>query len=746
MTLRKTPFILASLITLPAPLAGQGSQHPGVRVRTELGAGVARPAVTAVPLSAEIRVDGVLDEAVWRTTEPATGFVQSEPDEGQPASERTEVWVAYDDENLYVAAHLYDSEPDALVVSDIRRDFRIDNQDTFEVILDTFADRRNGYLFATNPAGARADQQVTNEGRAVNPSWDAPWIARAGRTADGWTAELAIPFSAIRSAGAGASSWGINFSRRIRRKNEIVFWSPIPRAYALTRLSLAGDLVGLRGVRSGRDMRFTPYVLGRTIRETGGSAFDRQFDGGLDAKLGVTRGLTLDLTVNADFAQAEADVQQVNLTQFSQFFPEKRDFFLENSGLFYVGDAPRNTRLAVQPRGDEDLLLFFSRRMGLGPDRRPVGIDAGLRLTGQEGDFQIGALALRTRDRDTIPGSDYAAVRVRRNILANSDVGALFMMRSNLDDRGDFNRLYGADANIRLPSRIDWSSYFVQSETDGLTGSRYAYQTSFNREANFTHIKFGLLTIAENFNDELGFLRRTGVRVWSVDTGIRPRLASLRRSGVREMHPHIVWRYYTDFSGGEVAKRFHSGYTFFFNSGGFTELSVNHRGEVLTRAFPIHPDVTPLRAARYDWVEWMLRGFTDPSRAISVGFTGILGGLWNGTQRTANVSLTFLPSYRLRATLGVQRTDARLEGAGQRFVREIWTLRANYSFTPNMFVDALAQYDADRDRLNANVRFNLIHHPLSDLFIVYNEQRFTTDGGPAPGRSVILKFTQMVSF
>ena len=705
-----------------------------------------RATATTVPP----KIDGILDDAVWRQTTPVTGFIQSEPDEGQAATQRTEVRVAYDANFIYIAAYCYDDEPERIVVADIRRDFRIDNQDTFEVILDTFTDRRNGYVFATNPAGARSDWQVTNEGREINPSWDAPWNVQTKRVADGWTLEMAIPLASIRSAAGDGRAWGINFSRRIRRNNEVVFWAPIPRSYALTRLSLAGNLANLGNVKGGRDLRVTPYVAGKTVRETGGSAFDETADVGVDVKYGLTNGLTLDLTVNPDFAQAEADVQRVNLTQFSQFFPEKRDFFLENSGLFYIGDTRRNTRVSTAPRGNEDLVMFFSRRMGLASGRA-VPIDGGLRLTGREAGVEVAALALRSRSLtvgsgDVIPSNDYGVVRLRRNIFSNSDVGGIFMTRSGVDDRGDYNRVYGVDANIRLPARIDWSSFVVNSESPGVSGARYAYQTSFNREANFVHVKFGLLSIGENFTNDLGFFRRTGIMRWSLDTGIRHRYASLRKRGVREMHPHIVWNYYTDQSGNEVAKRLHTGYTFFFNDGGVAQIAANPSTETITTTFQIHPDVTPFAPGRYDWTHWQLTYSSDPSRLFFINLGLTVGGLWTGTQRSTRATVAVTPSYNFRASLGVSRTSGDMEGPGQTFVREIWTARANYSFTTNMFVDALAQYDADRELFNANVRFNLIHHPLSDLFIVYNEQRFTTTGGPAPGRSVIIKVTQMFAY
>jgi len=734
---------------LPVVTRAQGSPSPIADLPQRHNAD-GRFEILALPATSPVTVDGALDEPVWQQAEPVGNFVQAEPDEGRPATQPTMVRIAFDAAYLYVAAYCYD-DPGRLVITEIRKDFGREAQDGFEVILDTFGDRRNGYLFATNPAGARADEQVTNEGRDVNTSWDAPWTVRTRRVPDGWTLEMAIPLRSLRSRQDGGP-WGINFSRRIRRNNEVTYWAPIPRSYTLARLSLAGNLAGLNPAGRGRDLRVTPYAAAETVRETGGLAFDQRGDAGVDLKYGLTKGLTLDVTVNPDFAQAEADVQQVNLTQFSQFFPEKRDFFLENSGTFYLGDTPRNRRVSLAPNVDEDLLLFFSRRMGLSPTGRRIGIDGGVRLTGQEGSLQIGALALRTRNLDrTVPGSDYAVVRLRRNVFASSDVGAIFMMRSAVGDRGDYNRVYGVDANIRLPARVDWSSYIVNSETPGVSGQRHAWFSSLNREGNFLHTKGGVLWIGDHFNDELGFLRRTGVVKWLLDTGIRPRLPSLRRLGVREMHPHVVWAYFTDHSLNKVAKQFHNGYTVFLNNGGYGELSVNMKAQLLTSPFTLDPYVTPLTPGYHSWTEYQVRFTSDESRALSVGLTGIVGGLWDGTQRTVNGTLTVKPSYQARASLGVQRTAGYLRG-GEEFVRAIWTARANYSFTTNMFVDALMQYDAERDRLNLNLRFNLIHHPLSNLYLVWNEQRFTTDtsldypsGAPAPGRSITVKLTHMLA-
>jgi len=687
-----------------------------------------------------------LDDAVWRHNPPGGGFVQAEPREGEPATEPTEVWVAYDDENLYIAAHLYDSDPAGPVVNDIRKDFDDQSQDVFSVILDTFADRRNGYVFMTNPEGARGDRQVANEGREINTSWDAFWSVETERTEDGWTVEMAIPFRTLRFDAQGDGRWGLNFSRTIRRKNETDYWAPVPRSYNLMRLSLAGEVDGLPTGVTGRDLRVKPFGLAGTVRETGGEAFERKVEIGGDLKYGVTRGLTMDLTVNPDFAQVEADEQKVNLTQFSLFFEEKREFFLENSGVFYVGDAARNNRVRLTPTPDEDLLLFFSRRIGLDSRGRAVPIQGGVRLTGQAVGLEMGGLAMRTSSLDETPGSDYAVLRVRRNFLSASDIGAIFMMRQGVKVTDDYNRVYGLDANIRFPGEVDWSSYLIRTESPDLTSGNYAFRTSLNHEGNFFHGKAGIMQLGEGFRDDLGYYRRTGVRKWLTDAGLRPRPQWWRDAGGREIHPHITWNYFEDLDGRMVAKKLHSGLSFFMESGAWVEASANPIFERIDEDFTIDPRVDPIPPGGYHWNEWMVRGSTDASRPLSLYLTGILGGLWSGTQRTLQATLTTKPSYRWEASLGIQRTAAELDQPIAEFVKTFWTGKGSYSFSRDMFIDALVQYDPATELFNSNIRFNFIHHPLSDLYIVWNEQRFFTGEEVAPGRSLTVKVTQMVAF
>ena len=294
----------------------------------------------AVRAAGPITVDGALNEPDWGRAPVANGFIQNDPREGEPASEDTEVRVLYDANNLYIGVLAHDRQPEEILTSELSKDFNRQSGDDFEIILDTFHDERNGYMFATNARGAKWDAQMINEGREINENWDALWDVRARIMETGWYAEIAIPFRTLRFSSAEAQTWGINFQRRIRRRNEDSFWAPLPRIYDLQRVSMAGTLEGLQSVRPGNDLRLKPYLLGSAGKSTVATV-GNDANAGFDVKYGVTSGLTWDFTINTDFSQVEADEQQVNLTRFSLFFPEKRDFFLENSGIFQFGQDSR---------------------------------------------------------------------------------------------------------------------------------------------------------------------------------------------------------------------------------------------------------------------------------------------------------------------------------------------------------------------------------------------------------------------
>lgn len=704
-----------------------------------------RRSLAAARAAAPPVVDGALDEPVWRDAAAASEFVQADPREGAPATERTEVLVAFDDDFLYIGARCFDTDASHIVVNDIRKDFADAEQDTFQVLLDTFADRRNGFVFGTNAEGARFDSQIANEGRDVNPNWDAVWWVAARTTSDGWTAEFRIPFKTLRFAPGDGHPWGINFARRIRRKNEVDYWSPVQRAFSIVRASSAGTLTGLPDLAQGRNIRVKPYLLGGAVRPYGGGDFDLDRSAGLDVKAGLTGSLTLDATVNPDFAQAEADEQQVNLTQFSLFFPEKREFFLENSGIFYFGDIPRNQRQTSRFRPpEEDLLLFFSRRIGLTDTGVQVPLYGGLRLTGRAGKYGVGALSMQSEDTDTADSQNYSVVRVRRDIFKSSDIGAIVMSRQSAGSSDDFNRVAGADVNFRVMRSLNLNGFAARSESPGESRDQSAGKASLVWEDSRLRTGYSIMRIGQGFKADMGFVRRTGVTRHFVDWASFLRPEALQKRGIRQVEPHARAWFYLDPQGKLATKQGHAGLQITWTRGTYLEYAFEPRTEAIATPFRLRSDVV-IPVGRYDWNQhlWVLQ--SDRSRALSVAARITHGAFWSGRQKNVQTSLLYRPTHRLFFDVGLQVTDITLDLPKAAFTTTLVNWRSGYSFTTNMFLDALVQYRNDLRQFSSNIRFNLIHHPLSDFFIVYNEQQ-DTDGRVPAGRGVVVKYTHLFSF
>jgi len=729
-------FLISALVSaIPARAQDRTLDSPG-----------ARRSLKAVETAEPPTIDGVLDEALWTRVEPATDFVQSDPLEGQPATERTEVRVAFDRDFLYIAARCLDSDPSGVIVNEIRKDFVPREQDAFEVLLDTFLDRRNGFVFSTNAAGARADAQVANEGREVNTNWDAVWWVAASRTDEGWSAEFKIPFKTLRFEGGPGHDWGINFARRIRRKNEVTYWSPVSRAFSIYRASSEGDLTGLPALNPGRNIRVKPFLLGGATRPVGADTFDGDRTAGVDVKVGVTPSMALDLTVNPDFAQAEADEQQVNLTQFSLFFPEKREFFLENSGIFYFGDIPRNARQASRFRPpEEDLLLFFSRRIGLTDGGEQLPLHGGVRLTGRAGAYGLGLMTMQGEKTDGRPGENYTVARVRRDVLANSDIGGIVVSRDATGAGDDFNRVYGLDANFRFFRFFNVNGFAARSDTPGETRNQATGKLAVGWEDSQKRLQASVLHIGDGFRDDLGFVRRTGVLRTFFDWAWMPQPERLRRRGIRQVQPHArVFSYY-DPSRDLVSRTGHAGIQVTWNNGSIFEYAFEPRTEAITTPFRLRPDVAPIAAGRYDWRQHLFILETDHSRALSGSLRFTTGGFWSGTQSNAQISLLYRPTSRLVFDAGIQVSDITLTTPDASFTTTLINMRSGYAFSTNMFLDSLLQYRTDVRQFSANIRFNLIHRPLSDLFVVYNAQQYP-DRDITAGRAVVVKYTHMFAF
>ena len=474
--------------------------------------------IRAVQLKEPLSLDGRLDELIYESVPSAGGFIQQDPLDGEAATEETELWIFFDDRNLYVSVRCWDSQPERMVASELRRDGNLNQGENVSVVLDTFHDQRNGFYFQTNPLGAMRDQEFTDEGNP-NPDWDTVWEVRSGRFEHGWTLEMAIPFKSLRYAGAGPQVWGFNIRRFIAWKNERAFLTPIPRSYGnpgIYKILLAATLVGLEAPARSINLEAKPYVISSlTTDQTAVEPFANRTAGDVefDIKYGLTPGLTADLTVNTDFAQVEADEQQVNLTRFSLSLPEKRDFFLEGRGIFAFG-----TGSAVgQGRGSSDLpVMFFSRQIGLS-EGRAVPVRVGARLTGKAGLFTVGELNVQTGEAPGggAPSTNFSVVWVKRAVLSRSSVGMIATRRTPSADESGSNVLWGLDGNF--PFLTDWeiTSYYARSSTPLRAGNDASYRVQVDYNGDRYGFKVGHLMVGESFNPEIGFMRRADFRLSS---------------------------------------------------------------------------------------------------------------------------------------------------------------------------------------------------------------------------------------
>lgn len=741
-----TSVCVGILVAEPA-FAQQTGAFDYVQVRAERK-------LLATRSTGTVLLDGVLDEPAWSQAPVASGFIQNEPLEGQPASFDTEVRVMYDDQALYFGVFAYDDEPTSLVVSDLRKDFNTAASDAFLIVLDTFLDQRNGFEFATNPAGAKWDAQMSNEGRESNANWDGIWDVRTRVTPDGWYAEIRIPFLTLRFTDRDPQTWGLNFQRKLRRRNEESYWAPLPRIYNLDRVSMAGSLDDFRQLRPGRNLRVKPYMAA-TSSTVGAGPSNGDFDPGLDVKYGLTSGLTLDATVNTDFSQVEADEQQVNLTRFSLLFPEKREFFLENSGIFQFGlpstgsSAVGSARPAASGRQNSppDMKLFFSRQIGLSESGSAIPIEFGSRVTGRAGPYAIGALNIQQAEQDPVAATNFTALRVDRSILANSDIGMMFL---NKEAGGQgYNRVGGLDANLRF-GQLSMGAYGVKTAAPHsiLPGSG----EDFTARANFNYASRNVLArgayevIGQRFHDEMGYVPRLGVN-HAASYGrlnLRPRWAS-ETFGIREFGPHFHFDQFDRRDGTGTESRYLDWHLVLsMNDSGFFESGLNQNREGNVTAFALNPARgVGIAPGMYDFNEYFALYRSNNAARFSYETRVSTGDFYNGHRN----GYAFAPSVRvnehLNGSLSVQVNDIDLPTRS--YVSTLVAMRLNYSVNTTVFLNGLVQYNADTQLWSSNVRLNVIHRPLSDFFLVYNERRLGSTGALVD-RSLVAKFTYLFAF
>jgi hypothetical protein len=709
-------------------------------------------------------LDGVLDEKAWGEAKPGTDFVQREPDTAKPASQRTEVRVIYTSTTLYIGLYAFDKEAHRIIDKEMQRDQPLWRDDAIDVVIDTFGDHRNAYLFETNANGARTDALITDEGRDFNLSWNGVWQVASRRTPDGWFSEMAIPFSTLRFDPA-ATTWGLNVLRYIRRRAEQAFWSPILLDADIKRVSQYGELTGIRDAKQGWGINLKPFAVGslnNSLAASGGGYVQKnKSDFGLDAKWAPIRAVSIDLTVNTDFGETEADDLQTNLTRFSLFQAEKREFFLENSGIFEFGPGAAGAgALSVMSvgalsfgssgsSGSAPLLkLFHSRQIGIDARGGKVPIDFGVRTTGRLGRWNMGLLDVQTdvgppptaATAVRFPRTNFAAFRVSRNLGARSTVGMIYTDR-NGGENG--NRSYGADLHLRPNKSLAIDTYAAGTDTSVATTATDKTDWSAGLITTWNgpvwHAQGGWVHIGEDFDPQMGFLLRRGIDRYNARLTAEP---FVKKKGILNLHFEIDSQLYAGLDGKIETEEYR------FDLGGLrtsagheAKVFVTHTYDAPSAPFAIGPVTIPV--GEYDYNATGVSFLTHASRPVSVEGQLLSGNFYDGERTSGNVTLRVRPNRFLRSETTMEVNDVQL-GAGS-FVSKVYRQRVAMALTPQVLANVFVQFNDLAQVASVNARFNWHYRPGSDIFVVYNQ---TWDG---PGvsalnrrdRQLMLKVTRL---
>lgn len=723
---------LFGVLSFSTPLlAQQNSSMPDMSIRPSTNAAIFENAPV---------IDGnILTDEVWQSIPAFDELIQLRPNSGQKASEKTEIRIALTATTFYMGVVCYDAEPDKLVVTDARRDATLDGTDAILFILDTYHDGQNGFVFGTNPIGVQYDAQVDNEGQGnfnqnrqqggmiggFNLNWDAVWNVKTETGDYGWSAEFEIPLRNLRFQSGEDLTWGFNFRRNIRKTNEIDYWAPLPIQFTLNRLSLAGDLTGLKLKKPG-NLKLIPYVLGQVLTDGEVDPNETNLNGavGLDLKYSLTPSVTLDLTYNTDFAQVEVDDQQVNLDRFNLFFPEKRPFFLENAGQFGIGSP-----------GEVD--LFFSRRIGIGEGGRVVPIVGGGRVSGKINQTNIGFLSMFTEgvDSEGIDANNFTVARVNHQFQGSrSALGGAIISRTGMEMDDDYNRVFAADGRLGIGKKAQISGFYAKSSTPDIIGRDKAFQLKSTYEWDGLIVRGAYTEVQEGFNPEVGFLQRSSFRKpeFLILKNIRPKKKPL---GLLELRPHISYRSYWNFEGFRVTSFLHVDNHWEWQNGMEIHTGVNFTSEGVVDTFNIVKDVS-VPSGTYNHQEAQIVFFTNPSKPVSISVRSITGGFFGGTRYANSGTLTLRTGDKFNSSFTLLRNDIKLPGGS--FTTNVFIGRVAYSFRPNIFTQSLVQYNNVADLWSANIRFGWLQKANAGLFLVYNENR---GSGALSNRSFTIKYS-----
>ncbi len=714
-------------------------------------------------------IDGRVNEAVWQTVQPYGTFTQQDPIEGAPASEKTEVRVMIGKGNLYISVIAFDSDPSKIIVSQARRDASLSETDSIVIALDTFNDSQNAFVFGTNPLGIEYDGQVVREGQssgvsvgggggagtqrggisAFNPNWDGDWSVKSQITDRGWETEMAIPLKTLRYQTGTNQTWGFNVLRNIRHKNEQVYLAPIPRGFDIYRVSLAAKMSGL-DLPARRDIKLIPYALGSVNKDftrTTGDKVDKKGDVGLDFKWGIRPNLTFDATVNTDFAQVEADGEQINLTRFDLFFPEKRPFFLENASTFQFGNP-------------QQIDLFFSRRIGLSSTGVPIDILGGARLSGKVGGWNVGVMNIQTDEAENAAGTqvvgqanNFSALRLQREV-GRSSYGAIFVNRQGTGGHApssDHNRAYGVDANIQLSSSQRLSGFLARTDSGGASsalGSDYAGRAFYNFTNNLWQISGGYSQVGKTFNPEVGFLPRRGYRRPEFRAFFQPQPKKIQ--WIRRIAPHISYNSFYNFDGELQSEAWHiHPFEIQPKQGGRFGWFSDYAKDNPLAPFQVYNrdgKRVVIPAGQYDWWQHALEYFHNPSARVTGTIRARIGNYYDGDFQSVEINSDYRITPKMTASLGWTRQDIKLPYGN--FVNNLVPIKANYSFTTLANISALLQYNGQTGQFSSNIRLAMLNRSGTGLFVVFNDRRDLLSSTVAEtlGRSFVIKYTRLVDF
>ncbi|MDC0865518.1 DUF5916 domain-containing protein [bacterium] len=691
-----------------------------------------RPTMTTTRLKGEIIIDGFINENEWMLADSISDFYQSQPIPGATATEKTVVRVLYDDQFLYVSAVLYDSNPDQIIIESLEEDFESQDNDAFAIMLDTFNDNKSGYAFLFNPAGAIKDMYIDNDGTNINRAWEGIVKPKTSIQSHGWEIELAFPLTSLRfNPSDGEQEWGINFLRRIRRKGEDVYWSPIEPYEKLLTVSKAGTLEGLIDIRPGRNLQIKPFLVSNKVNADESS---NNSDFGLDTKFSVTPSLTLDLTYNTDFSQVDSDEEKVNLTRFPLFFPEKRDFFLENASLFEFGDISNYLYRMKPNKYGRSFTMFHSRRIGL-EDGMQIPISGGGRLSGKIGNFDIGLLNMISESKGDAPRTDYNVARVKSNFLKKSNFGAIFINRNSVGALSDHQSM-GVDLNLNVNKLLVYS-YLAKTDNDEISKNNLAGRVAVAWRDNKWDLAAYYKKIDENFDPTVGFIQRTNVTETFATIGRHKRYTSGK---ILSINPYLFINQFDNLNGYMESRALKAGLDIQFMNRSMVFAGLTQTDEVIKDSFDLYGAQVPVGEYKFNNLSIYFRG--DRTKNISFNGNASVGQYFNGTRNSYGVSATIKRGYRFSVNMGLNKNLVKFPGISVN--ADIYTLKIKYNHSVKLFNTLYFQYNGAEDKLVTNFRMNLIHAPLSDLFLVYSNISDLSSDEKATGM-IALKFTKLFS-